>query len=266
MNKLSILRIFVVLIASLSIVPTRAEELYAKLHAEDYTGMKFTVEVYKSSINENKIYLIIYKDATPMNKIYGNGTDLGRGFYYVNTDSQLFDIVFRNGNFRTVQPFKNKLYIYYCDDDFFIAAKDTIDSGWKIPYVLNMNDNNKTPDLSLSDFLTPEMKMRNVSDIFKDLQNKGFCLSTNGDIKQFHKDGTSIDYYMDEMESASDCFYIKFPSVNDAKKFVSAIVKDNRWVPQKNYFGMTVDLKYKKVVVSIISIEDYASVGICSDR
>lgn len=168
MNKLSFLRIFVVLIAAISFVPIRAEELFAKLHSQDYSGMKFTVEVYKSPINEHTIDLIIYKDATPLNKIYGKGTDLGRGFYYVNTDSHLFDIVFRNGDFKTIQPFKNKLYIYYCEDDFFIAAKDTIDSGWRIPYVLNMNDNNKTPDLSLSDFLTPEMKMRNVLEIFKD--------------------------------------------------------------------------------------------------
>lgn len=80
------------------------------------------------------------------------------------------------------------------------------------------------------------------------------------------KDGITIDYYLEEMEGASDCFNIKFPSVNDAKKFVSAIVKDNRWVPQKNYFGQIVDLKYKKVTVSLISIEDFASVGICSDR
>lgn len=118
------------------ILTSNAAKALSKLAVTDVNGMDFTIEVYESSANNNSIDVIIYKNDNPSEKIYGQGTDLHRGFYYMNTDTGLFDIVFANGEFKKAQPFKKIFYIYCDEDNRYIAAKDTKDPGWRLAYKL----------------------------------------------------------------------------------------------------------------------------------
>lgn len=103
----------------------------------DNSGMEFTIEFYPDDPNLNSGDFVFYKNSDPSTKIYGHGTDLRRGFFYINTDSPLFDIEFANGMMDKLQPFKNICYLYYTDGDYFFAPKDTKDPGWRIPYVVH---------------------------------------------------------------------------------------------------------------------------------
>lgn len=251
-----------------------ANEPYVELIATDNDGMKFTIELYVSDSDGRKIDLVLYKNSDPSTRYYGTGTDLNRGFYYVNTDSPLFDFTLPKGDYKTYQPFKNILYVHYGQNNFFVTPKDTRDPELKIPYIVhkkegqivtpvdNASGSNQVA-LQLSDFITSDMQPKDRNVIFRTLQQKGFSGSKDesNEITTLKNGSVSIDHYIEEMEGNADCFNISFPSADEAQKFISDIADDRRWTRQTNYFGKTVGWKYNRVTISAI-LEDFPDVSI----
>lgn len=262
------------LLCLISAFCAHADEPYVELIATDNDGMKFTIEMFVPDTTANHIDLILYTNSDPSTKYYGTGTNLGRGFYYINTDSPLFDFSLPKGDYKTFQPFRNILFVYYEPDNFFVSPKETRDPGLKIPYILhklegkvvapadNASGSNQAV-LQLSDFITSDMQPKNISLIFQTLQRKGFSKSTDesNEITTLKNGSISIDHYLEEMEGNADCFNISFPSADEAQKFISDIADDRRWTPQTNYFGKTVGWKYNRVTISAI-LEDFPDVSI----
>lgn len=271
------MRKFIVLltfILQLEIVPCACADSqvpHVELVATDSNGKNFTIEVYRLDESGNRIDVVFFENSNPHNKIYGHGTDLRRGFYYINTDTPLFDISFPKGEYKTMQPFKNILDIYYCEDDFFIAPKDTKDPEWRIPYIVHKangkpvipteNETDRALDsstLNISDFLTSDMKMRNISDIFHSLSVKGFSeVSENSDeVKMLKKDNCTIDYYLEMMGGGKgeDCFSITFPSIDHAKNFIQFISKSDSWTPKTNYLGNTIGWKKNRITIEYFDV------------
>lgn len=216
MGKIKISRVWAVLAALACMIPAYAAEPRATLVATDSNRMKFTIEVYDSERYESGVDLIIYKNSDPSNKIYGNGTDLRRGFIYANTDSPLFDIAFPKGPLKTLSPFKTIFYIYYEKGNYFIAPKDTKDPGWRIPYVVHKKSAATTDtQLKLSDFLGQDMDMR-YADIAPKLEKRRDCKAIY--YENFSDDG-------DGKKEIS----IFFPDIEDASKFISPLKNNKNW-------------------------------------
>lgn len=133
MKKMKQFKAFVILALSLIVTPLYGANPDFVFSATDNDGMKFTIEAFESETNERHVDLIIYKDSEPDNKIYGNGTLLPGGYYYVNTDTPLFNIAFPKGKYEEMQWHKQILYMYI-DGGLFIAPKATKDPGWRIAY------------------------------------------------------------------------------------------------------------------------------------
>ncbi|MBD5378700.1 MAG: hypothetical protein HDR74_02215 [Bacteroides sp.] len=281
MRRINILYRLLLLLMVNTIFSAYADTPYVELVAIDNNGEMFTIEIFKSERSQNKIDVVIYQNSNPAEKIHGTGTGF-RDFYYVNTDTPLFDITFQNGDLKKLQPFKKIMYIYNNYGDSFIAPKDTKDPGWRIPYIVYKKDgvvitpitslsnpenaSNCKPNspLNLYDFLETNMEIRSVSDIFKQLKLKDFSMGESNGITSFKKDGISIYYYFEEM-NASDSFNISFPSVKDAEKFISIITDDERWVPQTNYFGKTIGYKFNRVTISY-DFDNFSDVTIIGER
>lgn len=148
MKTTAIRHLIAIVICLLSgILTSNAAKALEKYAVTDVNGMDFTIELYESPANNN-FDIIIYKNDDPSEKIYGHGTDLHRGFLYMNTDTGLFDISFANGEFKKAQPFKNIFCIFYEDDNRFIAPKETRDPGWRLAYKVlppDTESNNPAP-------------------------------------------------------------------------------------------------------------------------
>lgn len=175
------------------ILTSNAARALSKLAVTDVNGMAFTIEVYESSANNNSIDVIIYKNDNPSEKIYGQGTDLHRGFYYMNTDTGLFDIAFANGEFKKAQPFKNIFFIYCDEDNRYIAAKDTKDPGWRLAYKLlppdpesdstAANGSSTTNFVKETDFVAVGdfgPYLLDEETLVRELKSKGFSVETFG--------------------------------------------------------------------------------------
>ena len=231
MGKIKISRVWAVLAALVCMIPAYAAEPFVTLVATDSNGMKFTIEVYESERHEWAADLIIYKNSDPSNKIYGNGTDLRRGFIYANTDSPLFDIAFPKGPLKTLSPFKTIFYIYYEKGNYFIAPKDTKDPGWRIPYVAHKKSAATTDSqLKLSDFLGQDMDMR-YADIAPKLEKRGFSHSEDEYGDKFTKGNCNITYYedfSDDGEGKKEISII-FLDIEDASKLISPLKTNKNW-------------------------------------
>ena len=272
MRKSIVLITCIVLNVILSCASANQNVPYVELVATDYKGKNFTIEVYESDRSENSVDVVFYENSNPSNKVYGKGNFLRGGYCYINTDSPLFDFSFPKGDYKTLQPFKKILYIYNDDEsNFVIAPKDTKDPGWRIPYVVHKRngklitpvgatthqaDNN--PTINISDFLTSDLTLRSVPEIFGSLSSKGFSEISDptDEVRNFKKGEYSIDYYLEEMEGekGEDSFNITFPSDEEAKNFVQSATKSGSWTSKTNYFGNTIGWQNKRISINYLDI------------
>ena len=246
MKSFGIAAIIVALLISLS--SACAAEPDVKLVGTDSNGMKFTMEiVYPSDENSRNYNMIFYKNSDPSNKIYGKGTDLGRGFFYVNTDTPLFDMAFPKGNYSQFQPFKKILFVYYEKNDYFVSPKETIDPSLRIPYVVGSKKGQKEKaahatgtELIFSDFPLQGMSYYTLAEMLK---KKGFSENENpqtGEIV-FKKGETEVSYSedFDDDGGGSRCISITLPSFDDGWKFIKPLQDDAEWRMKRAPMGET---------------------------
>ena len=246
----------------------------------DHSGMKFIIEYKLPDTEVNHVDLVFYKCSDPSNRVYGHATDFGRGFFYINTDTPLFDFTFPKGEFKDMQPFKNICFLFYEDGEYVLAPKETKDPGWRIPYLLYKREgvivapeaaptenNNKKPSLQSSDFLTSDLKLKPISEISQSLRKMGFAETTDDDsgTKEYTKGDLSITYYFEEMEGGDDCFTLYFTTVADAQEFIAPMTRDKKWKQQINYSGEVIGLKYNRTAI-FYNFNDFPDVTICYRR
>ncbi len=105
----------------------------------------------------------------------------------------------------------------------------------------NAGTKSASKDLVLSDFVTTDAQMQDVSGIFADLVNKGFSENENHETGEVEfKRGDIVITYSEDFDDdgpGSKCITITFPEIEDAYDFLKHLQGESNWTKQRVSLG-----------------------------
>lgn len=216
------------------------------LEFTDAKGDKFNIEIYEPHLDEyDTKYAAIYKINEPDNKIYGIINRTYKDSFKILWDERL-EIEFPAGCFVI-----GGLTFYTNEDNRVIKFEDTIDPRRRLPYTIkDSNNSNKTSELSISDFITPD---KYVEVDFEKLKARGFSKTENDETGAyvFTKGEMTIEYLEDFDDDGEGMrnIYISFPDMDDAFEFVKPLMNNPDWKMNKASLGEFFEMKGKNITV-----------------